>query len=253
MSSSHKRSARKPQKAPLQMNVRAQDLFLAVKRLADPVRARHSQRFYKSGPGQYAEGDRFLGLTMPQTRSLVAEFDMMSFEQLKIVLASEWHEVRMLGSLILIKQYESARDAITKEKVFRFFFMQRRALNNWDLIDVSVPRIAGHYFLNRDSRPLYKLARSANLWERRFAVLAAGGMLRFGESQVVLDLCRMLLGDEQDLIHKACGWMLREVGKKNLVLLREFLARHSRDMPRTMLRYSIEKLSSQERIRWMKR
>lgn len=217
--------------------------------LADPVRAVGATRFFKTGPGDYGEGDKFLGLTVPLIRSLVREADALSEDAVLSLLHSEWHDERLLALLMMVRRFE--RDAGERERIVNLYLANTRWVNNWDLVDTSSPHILGAWLLGRDRAILQKLAASPSLWEQRIAVLATFAFIRADEFGPTLALCEPLLTHQHDLMHKACGWMLREVGKRDVSALRTFLDAHAARMPRTMLRYSIEKFSPVERQRYL--
>ena len=222
--------------------------------MANPTRAKLSLRFFKTGPGQYGEGDKFLGLTMPETRSVVEKYwEDLSFADTEKLLHSPWHEERMVALLILVKKFEEGSKA-DKTRVYNIFLKNIRYINNWDLVDVTVPRVVGVYLLDKSRKILYQLAKSKNLWERRIAILATFAFIYNGQSADTIKIAKILLKDKHDLIHKAVGWMLREVGKRcSVKILEDFLRGNVAKMPRTMLRYSIEKMPLKRRKHWMTR
>lgn len=226
------------------------DVQKAMRAAGSPQKAAHSLRFFKTGPGQYGEGDRFLGLSVPETRAFVAQCADLSFEQVAELLRSEWHEERLLALFLLCKRFKKDR-----RRIFELYLAHvANCVNNWDLVDSSAPAIVGGYLLpEKDRGILYKLAGSVNLWERRVAVLATQAFIRAGQYEDVLDLCQLLLNDREDLMHKACGWMLREAGKRDPSVLLGFLEQWVGRMPRTMLRYAIEKLTPEQRRDFMGR
>lgn len=220
-----------------------------MRAVGDAEKAQHSLRFFKTAPGQYGEGDRFLGLTVPQTRSFLSQCRELSLEQLRDLLRSPWHEERLLALLVLVKRFPREPDRIYA------LYLSHIAdyVNNWDLVDSSAPGIVGKFLVKQSDRSiLRRLACSINLWERRVSVLATQQLIRSGQFQDTLALCRLLLNDREDLMHKACGWMLREVGKRDLSALLGFLDAHAGEMPRTMLRYALEKLTTEQRQRYMR-
>lgn len=223
-----------------------------LKTLADPRDARTLQWFFKTGPGEYGEGDVFLGIRVPKLRKLVREAWTAEEDVVRGLLESPVHEQRLLALLILVRQFEkgAARD---RGRIYRFYLASTRRINNWDLVDLSAPNIAGEFLVERSRRPLYRLVRSRLLWERRIALLATFAFIRRGDFADTLALAECLLGDREDLIHKAAGWMLREVGKRDEAVLEGFLDRHAAAMPRTMLRYAIERFPGAKRQRYMRR
>jgi hypothetical protein len=218
----------------------------ALLALANPKKAAFLAGFFKTGKGQYAEGDRFLGLVVPSVRRLARQFQHLGLADCERLLHSRYNEERLLSLLILIGQYRNG-EADTKNKVYRIYFKNRDRINNWNLVDVSAPPIIGAHLLRQNRSVLYELAQSRSLWDRRMAVLATFAFIYENEFAETLKLVEKLLDDEHDLMHKACGWMLREVGKRNRPALEKFLRRHHRAMPRTMLRYAIEKFSPARR------
>jgi 3-methyladenine DNA glycosylase AlkD len=230
------------------------NLRVAIHQLADPAKAAISQRFFKTGPGEYGEGDRFLGLTVPQTRGLLPQTDGLSEADVLSLLRSEWHEERLLALLVLVRRFEKAKkDEATRERIVSFYLANTKWVNNWDLVDSSAPQILGVWLLKRDRAVLQKLAESKSLWEQRIAVLATQAWIRAGEFDDAVQLCQGFLNHPHDLMHKACGWMLREAGKRNEVVLLSFLDQHAAQMPRTMLRYALEKLPPEVRRDYMRR
>lgn len=211
-------------------------------------------RFYKTGPGEYAEGDLFLGGTVPQTRSVAKKFKNLSFDELTKLFNSPFHEARLCAAIILNLQFKEAKTVQLRKKIFDFYLKQVRSerINNWDIVDVSAPWMGVYLRDVQDPLPLLiKLSKSKSLWQRRVSIILTFALIRGNDLQPTLIISERLLKDKEDLIHKAVGWMLRELGKKDVMLLREFLKQHSHEMPRTMLRYSIEKLPQSERKRWL--
>lgn len=228
------------------------ELLREVKRLSTKERAWASARFFKTGKGEYGEGDRFRGLTMGEQRKLAKIYRNLDFSGVEKLLESPWHEERMIGLLILVLRYETAKDDAVKKKTFDFYVAHRSAINNWDLVDVTTPNIVGDFLLRRKDRAiLYEWAQSRSLWERRMAILATYRFIRSGDVADTIAFSEMLLCDTEDLIHKAVGWMLREVGKRDKTVLVRFLERYAVRMPRTMLRYAIEKFGNDERKRFL--
>ena len=221
-----------------------------MRRYANPTRAKHSLRFFKTGPGQYGEGDRFLGLSLPQIRAVSLRFRDLPLKDVDRLLASPWHEARLIALIVLTMQYPRA-DARTQARIFRLYLSRSDRINNWDLVDVSAHRIVGAHLFERNRAVLDQLARSKLVWDRRIAMIATAQFIRAGQFADTLRLATRFQGDRHDLIHKATGWMLREVGKKDERVLRRFLDAHAARMPRTMLRYSLERLSPAARRRYM--
>lgn len=217
---------------------------------ADPVRARHSQRFFKTGKGEYGEGDKFLGLTNPQIRTLAKKYRDLDLADLEKLLGSKIHEHRLISLFILVDQFHRANEQ-ARRQIYDFYLKNATRVNNWDLVDSSAHKIVGWYLEDKDRAILYKLAKSKNLWEKRISIIATFWFIKNGELNDSLKIAEILLKDEHDLIHKAVGWMLRETGKKDVAILRQFLDKHVLDMPRTMLRYAIEKLPKKERKNYL--
>ena len=232
----------------------AQLVIKELKALAKPNKARDLQRFFKTGPGEYAEGDVFLGVVVPQNRRIAKKYSDLSLSEIKKLIDSDFHEVRFCGLLILVSQFEHAKTRTLQKRYFDFYLRQLKAgqINNWDLIDVTGVRM-GRYLVDEKSalQTLKKLARSKNLWQRRMSVIFTFAFQKVGDPYPTLTMADLLLKDKHDLIHKAVGWALRELGKKDGPLLRNYLKVNAHKMPRTMLRYSIEKFSPSERKRWL--
>jgi 3-methyladenine DNA glycosylase AlkD len=211
-----------------------------IAREGDPVKARFFPRFFKTGPGEYGEGDRFAGVTVPALRRLVGEYQNMPLAEVAQLMNAELHEARLLALLILVRQYQKG-DEQKREAIYRLYLRNKRRINNWDLVDSSAPQIVGAHLDGRDQSILDDLAHSASVWDRRIAMIATQHYIRKGMFAPAVRIASILVNDEHDLIHKAVGWMLREIGKRDLPTEEKFLAKHYRKMPRTMLRYAIEK------------
>lgn len=214
------------------------------------MRAAHNLRFFRTGVGEYGEGDRFLGLTMPQIRSTARDFTDMPLADIDVLLESDWHEIRLLAALLLVTRYGRG-DARLKQDIYRLYLRRTDRINNWDLVDLSAPRIVGAHLFDRSRAPLRRLANSKSLWERRIAILATHYFIARGDFDDTIAITQMLFDDREDLIHKAIGWMLREVGKRDEAALLAFLDTHASAMPRTSLRYALERLSPARRKRYM--
>ncbi len=208
----------------------------------------HAASYFKTSPGQYGEGDIFLGVSVPAQRKIAREAKHLSQDQIQELLASPIHEERFTALQILVAQYQKA-DAARRQEIYDFYLSQTRAINNWDLVDSSAREIVGQHLLVRSRQPLYRLVRSRSLWERRIAILATFAFLRTGDTADSYAIAELLLGDPDDLIHKAVGWMLREAGKTSQPALLHFLETHYTRIPRTTLRYAIEKLPEEQRKR----
>ncbi len=212
------------------------------------VRARHAQRFFRTGPGEYGEGDRFLGITVPGLRYLAREAKTLSREALETLLCSPWHEIRLFALIVLTNQARRLKDPVAQAELAAWLFDRRAAINNWDLVDTSIPVIFGGWTPTPAwRRKMDGLLRSKVLWDRRMAMLATFGWMRLGDLEPCFAYAERLLGDREDLMHKAAGWMLREAGKRDVGRLRAFLDAYAAVMPRTMLRYAIERLPEGER------
>ncbi|MDD5032862.1 MAG: DNA alkylation repair protein [Candidatus Pacebacteria bacterium] len=227
-----------------------------LRKLQNPKQEENLSRFFKTGKGEYGEGDKFLGIKVPAQRKVAKKYTGLSFGEISRLLKSKIHEERLVGLLILVAQYKkSPVEPKEKEKIFRFYLKNTKGINNWDLVDLSAPNIVGGWLFDKPSKRaiLYKLARSKNLWERRIAVLATAMFIKNSDFNDILKISEILLNDRHDLIHKAVGWMLREVGKRDKKILEKFLNKHALKMPRVMLRYSIEKFGERERKIYLRR
>ncbi len=211
-------------------------------------------RFYKTGPGEYAEGDVFLGGTVPQTRSVASTYKKIELAEVQKLFDSPFHEARLCAAIILNLQFKAAKSPQDRKKIFDFYLKQVRAerINNWDIVDVSAPWMGVYLTEIEDPMPLLiKFSNSKSLWQRRVSIILTFALIRAGDLKPTIIIAESLLKDKEDLIHKAVGWMLREMGKKDVMLLRGFLKQHSDEMPRTMLRYAIERFPESERKRWL--
>jgi len=227
------------------------ELQYEIKKNADPQKAVVLQRFFKTGKGQYGEGDLFYGIMVPVQRSLAKKFKELSLNEIKKLLNSRVHEERLIGLLILVEQFRKGDDKL-KEDVFTFYHLNRKSINNWDLVDLTADRISGAYLFDKDKSLLYKLAESKNIWERRIAIMSTFHFIKNHGFDDTLGISEKLLYDKHDLIQKAVGWMLREIGKRDLNTEEEFLLKHYKTMPRTMLRYAIEKFPENKRQSYLK-
>ena len=217
-----------------------------LQQLGNPAQARVLQRFFKTGKGEYGEGDVFRGIKIPVLRKLAKKYQDMPWAEVEKLLTSKFHEDRMLALLLLVENYIKADDAGEKQ-IYTMYLRNTRFINNWDLVDVTAHHIVGHYLLDKSREPLYGLARSEMLWERRIAIIATFHYIRQNKFDDTLKIAGMLINDPHDLMHKAVGWMLREVGKRDLQSEEQFLKTHYRQMPRTMLRYAIERFTEAKR------
>lgn len=221
-----------------------------LRTLADPTHAETSRWFFKTGPGQYGEGDRFLGIRVPVLRALVREFSGLDRAAITSLLKSPWHEERLLAALLMVHQYDRGTTA-DRDAIFRLYLRSLKHLNNWDIVDSSAPGIVGRHLDGKGRTTLVRLAKAKLLWSRRVAMLATFYDIKRGEFGDALAIATLLLTDEHDLIHKASGWMLREVGQRDRQVLEAFLDAHASRMPRTMLRYAIEKFTPARRRHYL--
>lgn len=230
-----------------------QQISNAVKALADKERAVHLQRYFKTGIGQYGEGDVFLGLKVPQLRKLAAQhYKQANPKTIEKLLASHYHEFRLLALFMLVLQFQKSKSEEEKENIVQLYLHNINGINNWDLVDASAPYILGTYLLHKPKTILYEMAQSGHLWKQRIAIISTYYFIRQGHYSDTLQIAKLLLQHPHDLIHKATGWMLRELGNKNLEAEVAFLAEHYHQMPRTMLRYAIEKFEPRLKEQFMK-
>lgn len=213
-----------------------------MRRAADPGKAKILAKFFKTSRGEYGEGDIFLGVTVPRSRSIAKKFSGLPFRDVEALLKSKIHEERLVALLLLVHKYQSGNEK-QKERVFNFYLKNTKYINNWDLVDLSAEKIAGAFLSGKPKDALYKLAKSESVWERRISIVSTFHFIKNRQFSETLRIAEILLNDKHDLIHKAAGWMLREVGKRDQKAEEEFLRQHCRRMPRTMLRYAIERLS----------
>ncbi len=222
-----------------------------IKEFSNKELAVFLQRFFKTGPGQYGEGDKFAGIKVPVSRKIAINNSDLSLSEIKELLHSEVHEERLIGLLILVNQYKKSDEA-QREKIFKFYISSAKRINNWDLVDLSAPQILGAFLVDKDKDILFKFAHSKNLWEKRIAVLSTFSFIKINRFDTALQISEILLNDDHDLIHKAVGWMLREIGKRDLNTEEKFLKKYYNKMPRTMLRYAIEKFPETKRQKYLK-
>ncbi len=221
-----------------------------LRRLANGDMARILQRFFKTAPGEYGQGDRFLGIKVPGTRGVAKAHRNLPLAQISHLLKSPWHEERLAALVILVHQFARG-DEPHRQRIYELYLKSTAHINNWDLVDCSAEHIVGGHLRDKGRQPLFELARSAMLWERRIAIMATFHFIRLGEFAPTLELAELLRDDAEDLIHKAVGWMLREVGKRDRKAEESLLRRHCRHMPRTMLRYAIERFPEELRKRYL--
>jgi 3-methyladenine DNA glycosylase AlkD len=217
-----------------------------LQQFGNPLQAKVLQGFFKTGKGEYGEGDVFRGIKIPVLRKLAKKYQDMTCAEVEKLLTSKFHEGRMLSLLLMMGHYSKADDA-GKKQIYIMYLRNTRFINNWDLVDVTAPHIVGRYLMDKSREPLYRLARSKMLWERRIAIIATFHYIRQNTFDDTLKIASMLIDDLHDLMHKAVGWMLREVGKRDLLAEEQFLKTHYRQMPRTMIRYAIERFPEAKR------
>jgi 3-methyladenine DNA glycosylase AlkD len=222
-----------------------------LRKVATSERAALNRWFFKTGPGEYGAGDRFLGVTVPQIRAIARRYESLSLSAIVTLLKSPWHEERLFALLILVSQYARG-DESTRRALHQTYVRHIRWVNNWDLVDSSAEMLVGAHLAARSRRPLRRLATSRNVWERRIAMIATYHYIKKGEFEDALAIAQLLVKDEHDLIHKAVGWMLREVGKRDRAVEEKFLRRHAHHMPRTMLRYAVERFPERLRHRYLR-
>lgn len=228
------------------------ELQAEMLQLSDPQVAMHSTRFFKTNKGEYGEGDKFLGISVPQIRLAAKKYGNLQLSEAQILIKSEWHEERLLTLIILINQFKKA--VLKQKQIYEFYLANTKYVNNWDLVDTSARDIVGGYLYSRpeDVGILEALSRSSNLWERRIAIIATYYFLMKGEPGLTLKIAKILLNDKEDLIHKAVGWMLREMGKRcDRYILIDFLNQNAQIMPRTTLRYAIEHFDAGDRNQYL--
>jgi len=221
-------------------------LISEMEKQADSDRAKNLSRFFKTGKGEYGEGDKFLGITVPIQRQNAKKFINLKLKNIQQLLKSKFHEHRLTGLIILTLKYKKAEED-EKKQIFNFYLKNTQYINNWDLVDLTAPNIIGNYLLDKDRSLIFKLSRSKNLWERRIAVLSTFTFIRVNQFTENLKVAEILVNDKHDLIQKAVGWMLRELGKRDLKTEENFLNKYGKQMGRTALRYAIEKFPEDKR------
>jgi len=221
-----------------------------LRQFASREKAKVLKRFFKTGPGEYGAGDIFLGVMVPNVRKVAMEFQGMPLTEVIKLLRSGVHEERLLALFMLVSAYARGDDAL-KKKIYGLYLKNTKYINNWDLVDLSAPNIVGSYLLDKSRKPLYVFARSKDLWKRRIAILATFQFIKQNDFDDTLGIAKVLLMDDHDLLHKAVGWMLREVGKRSLPVEEKFLRQHYKNMPRTMLRYAIERFPERKRRKYL--
>lgn len=231
--------------------MKANDIRQILQQQADSEKALHMQRFFKTGPGQYGEGDIFWGLTSPMVRAVVKQGKVLPLAEMEVLLEDAVHEVRACAVLLLAERYAKG-DTATRAAVIDLYLRRSDRVNNWDLVDISCAMV-GRWLEDKDRSLLYRLADSPNMWEQRIAVVSTLPLIKNGDFVDILALTKKLMGHPHDLMHKAMGWMLREVGKKDKGVLERFLGTYVRRLPRTTLRYAIERFPEEERKVWLHR
>ena len=232
--------------------MKAQELRARLRALGSPNAAVFLNHFFKTGPGEYGEGDVFIGVRVPAIRKIAKQFKELPLSETASLLRSKIHEERLAALIVLVLQADKG-DAETRRHIYDLYLANTARVNNWDLVDLSAPQLVGAHLEDRSRKPLYRLANSAWLWDRRISILATFHFIRRGDFDDALRITELLLDDREDLIHKAVGWMLREVGKRDRDVLEEFLGKHYRKMPRTMLRYAIERFPATKRQAYLAR
>jgi len=224
------------------------NIITALKKKSGKKRAEASAWFFKTGKGEYGEGDIFWGLTVPEQRTIAKQYSDASLTTIDKLMKSKVHEQRLTGLLILLQQYQKNPD----KKLVNFYLDRTKWVNNWDLVDLTAHKILGHHLIDKKRNILYKLAKSKVLWERRIAIISCFAFINQNDFRDAIKLAELLLHDDHDLMHKAVGWVLREIGKKDLAVEEKFLKKHYKTMPRTMLRYAIERFEEKKRQRYLK-
>jgi 3-methyladenine DNA glycosylase AlkD len=222
-----------------------------LKQISNKEHAKILARFFKTGPGEYGDGDVFIGIKVPPLRAIAKKFLSLGFEDIQTLLNSEIHEERLAALMILTLRFPKANET-EKQEIVNIYLKNTKRINNWDLVDLSADRILGAYLFDKDKTILEQLAKSENLWERRLAVMSTFHFIKNNRFSYALKIYRLVINDEHDLIHKAVGWMLREIGKRDLETEEKFLRKHYKKMPRTMLRYAIERFDEEKRLAYLK-
>lgn len=230
--------------------MKSEDVIKDLNKLKNSEKEKVFLNFFKTGKGQYGEGDKFLGISVPEQRKVAKKYKSLPLSEIQKLLNSKIHEHRFTALEILVMQYD-ASDPKSKEKIIKFYLKNTKNINNWDLVDTSAPYILGDHLLDKDRSVLYRLAKSKSLWERRISIVSTFAFIKEKDLKDTVKISEILLSDSHDLIQKAVGWMLREAGKKDLKTLLSFLDKHYKKMPRTMLRYSLEKLNQKQKKFYM--
>jgi len=231
---------------------KVEDVKHQLSLLSNSDHAKISARFFKTGPGEYGEGDIFRGVRVPVLRTLARSLRHLEIDDIELLLQSPYHEDRLLSLILMVNLFKTGA-AAEQRRLYRVYLANTRYINNWDLVDASAEHIVGGYLRERDRTPLYRLAESPNLWKRRISIMSTFHFIKNRDYSDALKICHLLIGDTEDLIHKACGWMLREIGNRKLAAEEAFLDEHALMLPRTMLRYAIEKFTVARRKHYMKK
>jgi 3-methyladenine DNA glycosylase AlkD len=230
-----------------------QKIISELKALGSPERAKHSLRFFKTGKGEYGEGDIFLGGKVPDIRIIAKKYQDITLSETEELLHNKYHECRLAALIILVNKYQKTKNSDDKKAIYQIYINNTKYINNWDLVDLSAAYLVGAHLKNGSKELVYKFAKSKNLWERRISIISTFYFIRQNDFSDTLKISEILLHDKEDLMHKAVGWMLREIGKRNQVVEEEFLEKHYKTMPRTMLRYAIEKFDEKKKKYYMKK
>jgi len=222
-----------------------------LQQLGSEEKAKVLKRFFKTGPGEYGEGDVFIGVRVPDLRKLVKEYQDITIKEVMQLLRSSIHEERLFALLILVSKYSKGNETV-KKRIYELYLQNTKFINSWDLVDGSAQHIVGAFLMDKSKEPIYRLAKSNSLWERRIAILSTFHFIKHDNYSETLKISKILLTDEQDLIHKAVGWMLREIGKRHISTEEIFLKKYYKRMPRTMLRYAIEKFPESKRKKYLR-
>jgi 3-methyladenine DNA glycosylase AlkD len=223
-----------------------------IRALANKEIAQHSLRFFKTDKGEYGHGDLFLGVRAPQIRLIAKKHIDISITDMKTLIQSKYHEERFLGLIIIVNKYAKTKDKKNRNQLYKIYVSSFKYINNWNLVDVTCPHVTGKHLIDKDRTILYKWAKSEDLWTKRIAMVSTFSFIRKNDLEDTFKIAEILLQDKHDLIHKAVGWMLREAGKRDIKKEEAFLKKHYKTMPRTMLRYSIEKFPETKRQKYLK-
>jgi len=227
------------------------NLIKELQEQRNPKQAELLQRFFKTGPGEYGEGDKFLGIKVPIQRQIASKYTDLNLQNIQKLLNSKAHEHRLVGLLILVDKFKKSSET-EKGNIFNFYLKNTNNINNWDLVDLTSHKIVGEFLKNKKRDVLYRLAESTNLWEKRISIISCFAYLKDQDFNDALRISEILLNDSHDLIHKAVGWVLREIGKKDKKVEEQFLKKHYKNMPRTTLRYAIERFGEEKRLKYLK-